>query len=287
MIILRELAPAKVNLYLHVLGRRADGYHMLDSLVCFADIADKLEVIPSGDITLAIEGPFAPKLSLENNSVLKAAVALQKHAGVKTGAALTLHKHLPLTAGIGGGSADAAAALRLLMRFWGIRLGQAYLADIALKLGADVPACLRSAPLYMGGIGELLETGPSFEGLYLVLANPGVELKTPEVFAHFEGPFSGAARHPQAFASAEACVDFLRRNRNDLESPAKELLPDITKVLEALLQTKGCMLARMSGSGATCFGLFADAHAAKQAALALSTKYPAITATAIPSLSSS
>jgi 4-diphosphocytidyl-2-C-methyl-D-erythritol kinase len=275
MIVLRELAPAKVNLYLHVTGRRQDGYHLLDSLTVFADIADKLEVVPSGRLTVAFEGPYATSLLADDNSVLKAAERLRAYAKAGAGAAITLHKYLPVAGGIGGGSADAAATLRLLLRFWNIRVPQQDLEAMALALGADVPACLRSSSLYMEGIGERIEQGPRLAGLHAVLANPGRQLKTQEVFAAYKPPFSTPPRHPASFATPSACAEFLHKARNDLEPPAVALMPEIAVVKDALKGQKDCLLARMSGSGATCFGLFASAASAQDAAGKLRAEHPA------------
>jgi 4-diphosphocytidyl-2-C-methyl-D-erythritol kinase len=269
MIVLRELASAKVNLYLHVTGKRADGYHLLDSLLGFTDFADKLEVVPAPGLTLTLEGPFAQSISDRDNSVLRAAGLLREYAKVRAGAAITLHKHIPVAAGVGGGSADAAAALRLLMRFWNIKVPQEELNAMALALGADVPACLHSSSLYVGGVGERIEPGPPLAGTHMVLVNPGRPLPTPEVFAAYAPPFSTPARHPASFATLSACVEFLRRAGNDLEAPAIRRMPEVAEVLGAIAAQPGCLLARMSGSGATCFGLFAVAAGAADAALAL------------------
>lgn len=272
MIVLRELAPAKVNLYLHVTGRRADGYHLLDSLTGFTEFGDKLEVVPADSLTLTLEGTYASSLSAQDNSVLKAAELLREYGKMSPGAAITLHKRVPVAAGVGGGSADAAAALRLLKRFWSVNIPQGDLEVMALILGADVPACLHCSPLYMQGIGERIEQGPSLTGMHIVLANPGRPLKTPEVFAAYKGPFSTPARHPAAFATPAACAEFLGKARNDLEAPAIKLMPEIAVVRDALSSQKDCLLARMSGSGATCFGLFASATAAQAAASALTAQ---------------
>ena len=180
---MREPAPAKVNLYLHVTGRRADGYHLLDSLAVFGPAADLLAAAPAAALTLALEGPFAAGLAAEpDNLVLRAARALAAEAGLPGGAALRLAKHLPVASGIGGGSADAAAALRLLDRLWGLGLPEARLAAIAARLGADVPVCLASRPRRMQGVGEVLRPAPALPDCGLLLVNPGVALATPAVF---------------------------------------------------------------------------------------------------------
>jgi len=274
MIVLRELAPAKLNLYLHVTGKRPDGYHLLDSLVVFADIADKLEVTPADKIALSIVGPYADRIDAKDNSVLKAADVLRTHFKIKTGAALTLHKNLPVGAGLGGGSADAAAALKLLARFWKVKPAVQELHKLGLPLGADVPVCLHSTASYVSGIGEVVEPSPVVTGLYAVLVNTGEPLLTAAVFAQHGEAFSSAMRHPHSFDSPEACVQFLQKSKNDLQNTAVKLMPGIKEALGALGETKECALARMSGSGGTCFGLFTDQKTAQEAAQKLAEVHP-------------
>lgn len=270
---LSEFAPAKVNLYLHVTGRRPDGYHLLDSLAVFCPVGDRLRATVAEALTLTVEGPFGAALAGErDNLVLRAARALDGEAGAR----VVLEKFLPVASGIGGGSADAAATLRLLCRLWELPVGASQgdlargaLASIALELGADVPVCLASRAARMGGVGEALGPAPAMPAVGMVLVNPGVALATALVFRARSGGFSGLAGLPSAWADAAAMAGDLARLRNDLEPPAIALCPVIGTVLAALAATPGCLLARMSGSGATCFGLFRDAAAAEAAALAL------------------
>lgn len=265
-----EAAPAKLNLYLHVLGRRDDGYHILDSLVAFAAAGDVLHCAPAEDLSLVLTGPFAPALSGEaDNLVLRAARALAAACGVPPRARITLEKRLPVASGIGGGSADAAAALRALCRLWGVTPGAATLARIALSLGADVPVCLESRPLRMGGIGERLQPAPALPDCGVLLVNPGIAVATASVFRGRVGEFSEPAVLPVRWDDAAAMAADLRVLRNDLEAPARALAPVIGTVLDALAAQPGCLLARMSGSGATCFGVFRYAAAAAQAARGL------------------
>ncbi|MBL6081522.1 4-(cytidine 5'-diphospho)-2-C-methyl-D-erythritol kinase [Belnapia sp. T18] len=265
-----ESAPAKVNLHLHVTGRRADGYHLLDSLAVFGPVADEVAAGPAEALSLAIDGPFGAGLAAEaDNLVLRAARALAEAAGASPGAALRLTKRLPIASGIGGGSADAAAALRLLDRLWGLGLGEARLAEIGARLGADVPVCLASRPMRMQGVGELLSPAPALPPCGLLLVNPSLTLATPAVFQAREGGFTPPATLPAAWADAAAMARDLAALRNDLEAPAIRLCPPIAEVLAALRALPGCLLARMSGSGATCFGLFATPAAAEAAAPAL------------------
>jgi 4-diphosphocytidyl-2-C-methyl-D-erythritol kinase len=247
-----------------VLGRRTDGYHLLDSLVVFAATGDVLHAAPAEALTLAVTGPFAAGLAAESdNLVLRAARALAAAAGIVPGAHLTLDKRLPVASGIGGGSADAAAALRLLARLWQVAPASA---ELALSLGADVPVCLHGRPTRMGGVGEALAPAPRLPPCGLVLVNPGVAVATPAVFRARNGPFSAPLALPAGWADAAALAADLANMRNDLEAPAAMLEPAIGVVLAELRALPGVLLARMSGSGATCFALLATAAAAEAAA---------------------
>ncbi len=261
-----EPAPAKVNLFLHVTGRRADGYHEIDSLAVFAGIGDVLRAEGAPDLSLALHGPFGQALASEaDNLVLRAARALARAQGRAPAVRLTLEKRLPVASGIGGGSADAAACLRLLGRLWGVRPDP----GLAQMLGADVPVCLAGRPARMGGIGDRLGPAPDLPPCGLVLVNPGVPVATAEVFRARSGPFSPAAALSPRWDDAVAMAGELALLRNDLEAPAGQLCPPIATVLAALRAVPGCLLARMSGSGATCFGLFADPGEAARAAASL------------------
>lgn len=264
------LARAKINLCLHVTGQRADGYHLLDSLVAFADLGDLITVEPAPTLSLRLTGPMAAGLtSGADNLVLRAALAFQNPQG----AAITLEKHLPLASGIGGGSADAAATLLALSRLWNCPLPGA---AAVLALGADLPACLAGCACRMQGVGEVLtplrQTLPE---CHLVLVNPGLTLSTPAVFNALmrrdNPPLPADLQH---FHSAADLAGFLHLQRNDLEPPAQMLVPEIARVKTALAAQDGCLLARMSGSGATCFGLFATAPLASAAAAALRQHQP-------------
>ncbi len=271
---LTEAAPAKVNLYLHLRGRRADGYHLLDSLAVFPAIADRLTVVPGSGpgsgpgLSLEIGGPFGGGLSAESdNLVLRAARALAEAHGLVPDAALRLEKHLPLAAGIGGGSSDAAAALRLLSRLWGVAIPD----GLALSLGADVPVCLGApGPRCMAGIGEQLSPAPPMPEFWIVLVNPGAAVATGAVFAAVERrdnpPGPPPSSQPPPLTDFAALTGWLAHLRNDLQPAAVSLCPVIAEVLAALgsAELGGAPLARMSGSGATCFALHgreADAEA--------------------------
>ncbi len=262
------LAPAKVNLYLHVVGRRGDGYHLLDSLVAFADIGDRVEASLADLLSLSLGGPEAAALADlgDDNLVLRAArlyIDSARNSGAgKAGATLFLEKRLPTASGIGGGSSDAAAALRVLDYLSGSALSPAALMELAARLGADVPACLAARPVWVGGIGERLDPADDLPAAGIVLANPCVELPTQAVFRGRRGPFSGPGRFAATPRNAAGLAAALASRRNDLTDAALRLVPEIAVVLERLALLPGALLARMSGSGATCFALFADRAAA-------------------------
>ncbi|RED51266.1 4-(cytidine 5'-diphospho)-2-C-methyl-D-erythritol kinase [Aestuariispira insulae] len=270
------VAPAKVNLYLHVTGRRDDGYHLLDSLVVFTEFGDRVTVSPAPDLTLSVGGPFAAAIpNGGDNLVLRAARALQQAAGVTAGAAIHLEKFIPVAAGVGGGSADAAAVLKTLMRLWELTLEQGRLEALALALGADVPVCLESRSAYMGGIGEDLTAAPDIPKLGILLANPGIGLSTPAVFKARTSSFSDNARlTPGELATRTDFINALSTRNNDLSEPAVSLVPEVGDLLVALGRTDHCLLARMSGSGATCFALYEDQAAAEKAAESLGNAWP-------------
>jgi 4-diphosphocytidyl-2-C-methyl-D-erythritol kinase len=270
-----ERAPAKVNLTLQVTGRRADGYHELESLVVFADVGDDLRIEPADGLTLTVDGPFAAGLAGEgDNLVLRAARALAHRAGNAPGTAMTLTKNLPVASGIGGGSADAAAALRGLFRVWNLTLPAAELAALALSLGADVPVCLRGEPVVMSGIGEALQPVPAVPPLWLLLVNPGVAVSTPAVFKALAGAFSMVTEPRLPPPDPAGFIAWVAARGNDLEAPACRLAPAVGAVLAALRQRPDCLLARMSGSGATCFGVFASGAAARAGAAAVAARNP-------------
>jgi 4-diphosphocytidyl-2-C-methyl-D-erythritol kinase len=266
-----EAAPAKINLCLHVTGRRADGYHLLDSLVVFAGVSDRVTAALGHGLDLRITGPEAAGLSGEvDNLVLRAARVM----GVED-AFLTLWKALPVASGIGGGSADAAAALRALSRMTGQPVPDA---GAVLALGADVPVCLSGRPVRMQGVGEVLTPLPPLPPIWVVLVNPRVPVSTPRVFAdlaHRENP-AIPGLPAEGWANTRDLADWLATDtRNDLQAPAEAMVPAIAKVRAALAATEGCLLARMSGSGATTFGLFPTADEAQAAARRVRIASPA------------
>jgi len=262
-----EFAPAKVNLTLRVLGKRADGYHELESLVVFARLADRVTLAPDAPLGLDVDGPTATAAGdVADNLVLRAAKALAARVPDLRLGRFALTKELPVAAGIGGGSADAAAALRLLAQLNGLG-DDARLMEAARATGADVPVCLDPRPRVMRGIGDILSPPLALLALPAVMVNPGVPVPTKDVFARLglaPGDQRGdpSAINPVELQDRNALIAYLGSQSNDLEAPAVALQPVIAEVLAVLARQDGCLLARMSGSGATCFGIFATPEAA-------------------------
>jgi 4-diphosphocytidyl-2-C-methyl-D-erythritol kinase len=273
----RVLAPAKINLFLHVGDKRADNYHALESLVVFAEIGDRIEFAPADDVALKLTGPFAAQTPKgEDNLVLKAARALQAVANQLPGVAITMEKNLPVAAGIGGGSADAAAVLRGLNLFWQLNRPEAELLEIAAALGSDVPACFLSRPCWMEGRGEHVARTPALPSVAAILVNPGVQLSTKDVFGALNARTGAGAMRPppSTIQTLWDVVAYLDDAGNDLEAPACQLRPVIDEVLDALNEEPGCALSQMSGSGATCFGLFDGKQFALGAAERIAQEHP-------------
>jgi len=271
-----EKAPAKVNLTLRVIGRRADGYHEIESLVAFAGVGDALTFTPGSAVALSVGGPTAAAAGeIADNLVLKAARALAERVERLKLGRFTLSKRLPVAAGLGGGSADAAAALRLLARANDLAPDDPRLMQAARATGADVPVCLDPRPRFMRGIGDVLSDPLDLPRLFAVLLNPGVAVATKDVFAALAVPAAEETAPAAICTGASALLAEIARGRNDLEGPAIELEPAIADALAVLRNLPGCRLARMSGSGATCFGLFDSMDAARGAARRLRVGYPA------------
>ncbi|RUW49409.1 4-(cytidine 5'-diphospho)-2-C-methyl-D-erythritol kinase, partial [Mesorhizobium sp. M1A.F.Ca.ET.072.01.1.1] len=270
------LAPAKINLALHVTGRRADGYHLLDSLAVFTRFGDRLEIELAQDDAFSVSGPFAAGVPIDgDNLVLKARDALRREAGAQQTppVAIRLEKNLPVASGVGGGSSDAAAALNGLSRLWKLDIGEAGLARIGLTLGADLPMCLKARPLLARGIGDALSPLTEFPALALVLVNPGVAVSTSEVFKALSKPDNEALPPLPARLDFHGIRNWLDTTRNDLEPAARAIQPAIGDALKALKKA-GAAFARMSGSGATCFGLFETGNVAKRAAIDIRRRHP-------------
>lgn len=275
-----EPAPAKINLALHITGRRDDGYHSIDSLVVFAALGDELRLETADAFSLTLSGPFAAALAssgrAEDNLVLRAAREMTMlHPSIRLGARLLLDKCLPVASGIGGGSADAAATLRLIDHCWRLNSSAEELARLGRNLGADVPMCLLSKPLGASGIGDIFRPVSGMPSLPLLLVNPGVALSTKAVFSRLSAPFDpGLPMLPARFSSPIDLVAWLGKTGNGLQAAAREEAPIIDDVLAALAGQADCMLARMSGSGATCFGIFPTLAAAEGAASRLKVARP-------------
>jgi len=267
-------APAKLNLFLHIVGRRADGYHLLESLFAFTEKGDEITVRPARGLSIDVAGPFAEMLRADcendDNLVLKAARALQSHGEAAKGAHIHLQKNLPIAAGIGGGSADAAATLLALNELWRLGLSIESLAEVGLTLGADVPACLYRAPLRVAGIGELVEKTVLASSYGVLLANPRAAVATPAVFEAFHclgGGYTGSIEKWEISEGSIQLEWIASKTSNDLESAACQLCPVVSDVLQELSKLRNARFVRMSGSGATCFALFdteAEALAAQR-----------------------
>jgi len=268
MTAVKVFAPAKINLTLHVTGQRDDGYHFLDTLVVFADVGDWITLKPASQTTRRLEGPECHDLPVDGSNIVQKAIStFSKERAFD----LTLNKLLPVSSGIGGGSADAAATVRGLQYLQ--NSGTSILLKSVLDLGADVPMCMESRPCHVQGIGEQIKpfTSPN---LHAVLANARVPVSTPSVFRALTSKSNAPMSDVPDSPNSEKLIEWLQDQRNDLKSAAIEIAPAIAKTLSALQKTKSCALSRMSGSGATCFGLFPTEEAAKTAAQTLQANYP-------------
>jgi len=277
----RQFAPAKINLTLHIKGRREDGFHLIESFVAFADVGDEITVKAHEGFDLKVSGPFAaPLRDEENNIALEAAIAFVN--GFRSnlpGVHVDLVKNLPIAAGMGGGSSDAAAVIRALAYLVDINVSRTAAGQLAIGLGADVTVCLDPQACFMSGVGNIVTALPALPEIYAVLVNPNIKMLTGAVFAALAVP--GAIRRDElslkpehAFVDAADLAGFVGSCRNDLEPPAIRMCHEIADVQSALLARDGCLLARMTGSGATCFGLFADKEQAERGAASISQKAP-------------
>jgi len=274
-----ERARAKVNLTLHVLGKRPDGYHELESLVVFAGLCDRVSFTPAPSDSLTLDGPFEQAVDGEN-LVLKAKKAAALWLGRDIHGHFRLTKNIPVAAGLGGGSSDAAATIRLLFETYRGGAAVSSFAERAATVGADVPVCLHHRAAWMRGLGEQVTPVPFVGELPAVLVNPRIKLSTADVFRRLAAPpyqRGGSSHEPLSrddFSSPEAAAVWLEKGRNDLEAPAIALEPAVRTVLDSLRRESGCLLARLSGSGPTCFGLFHSPEAATEAASSLSKAQP-------------
>ena len=271
-----EFAPAKINLALHVIGQNADGYHELETLVVFADVGDRLSIVgndAAGD-AFSVTGHFAAQVPAGGGNLVFAALRAMRQLADMPPLAIALEKNLPVASGMGGGSADAAAAIRALTRLSGLSPDNPAILDSARQLGADVPMCMASRPAIARGRGERLSFIDNMPPLHAVLVNPGTSVSTPDVFRALQRRDNAPLPPMPDLADSAALLSWLAGTRNDLEGPARRIAPKIGDVIGALRGLDGCFLARMTGSGATCFGLFADVDSAASAAERLSSTRP-------------
>lgn len=271
----RMLAPAKINLFLHITGKRDDGYHTLQSLMVFVDVGDELEFAPHDSLFIDIDGPFAGDMpEPQDNLVYKAAQLLANDYHETVRGRITLNKRLPIASGIAGGSSDAATALAGLARLWGLPDERGRLEKLAQKLGADVPACLARKPVWAEGIGEKMTYMSEMPPLHFVLANPMKPTPTPEVFRRFRNKYSPIIQFSGRRKTAPEWIADMKIYRNDLLDAALEVTPEIRQVLDAISSTPGCHVARLTGSGATCFGVYDNDNAAMAAVNKIKQQYP-------------
>lgn len=276
---MKFIAPAKVNLYLHITGRRDDGYHQLDSLFVFTTFGDVITLTPAETISLTIDGPFAQLLAREaphKNLIYRAAILLQKKFSISSGAHIQLTKNIPIGAGLGGGSSDAAAVLNGLRRFWNLPIDDDALSTLGFSLGADIPACLLQQSALISDAGEKVQPITLPCALSVLLVNTQQPLSTAAVFQQYQRenhPFS-TNKNNLLLTDKKNFLATLLKNKNDLESAAIALQPDIQTLLYFLQEKTPCLFARMSGSGATCFALFDDHAAAQHAATLTQLNFP-------------
>ena len=268
-------APAKINLYLHITAKRNDNYHLIESLIVFANYGDKITVTPAEKFGLQINGQFAPYIKPNNdNLVIKAAMLLAKASGIKATGNITLTKNLPIASGIGGGSADAAAALLALRKLWDVPISNEDMSNLAIKLGADVAICLQRTASIVTGIGEKINPVPILPKFWLVLVNPNLLVSTAEVFAAYKDKFSTPQPMNTQPKDLEELISLLSNRGNDLTGASISIAPVIKEVIEVLEATPNTVLSRLSGSGATCFAIFKTKFDAEAAAKKLIHKYP-------------
>lgn len=270
MAIIKDSAPAKINLTLHVTGQRSDGYHLLDSLVVFAGICDEITATIAPDLQIKVGGPFAMGVPTDDtNLILRAAYALRAARGVTLGAHLTLEKNLPHAAGIGSGSSDAAMTLSMLAALWDVEPLSPKAPEV-IALGADVPVCMKApSPIRMEGIGERLTLWPALPDCALVLVNPMVDVPTGAVFAGLKSKKNASMGTLPAAMDFDKFASWLSQQRNDLEAPARSIAPQVDDALKALGRMPQVVHAGMSGSGATCYGLVRTIGDARQVARTL------------------
>lgn len=268
---LHILAPAKVNLFLHITGKRQDGYHLLQSLIGFTEWGDDITISPSTEFKFTQESEHFKLPEADDNLVVRAAKGIASLVEKPLHCHLHLKKNIPIGAGLGGGSSDAAATIRGLLKFWGVHAPREDLQGLLLSLGADVPVCYHNKSCFVGGVGENIRAISGFEAQQAVLVFPNHHVATPDIFKNYKAPFS---KKINPLAKAENFLHYVKTHKNDLTNAATHLCPDIFDVISTLELSKGCDVARMSGSGSACFGLFMDETMAIQAAEAIQKERP-------------
>jgi 4-diphosphocytidyl-2-C-methyl-D-erythritol kinase len=272
------LTPAKINLYLNILGKRSDGYHLLDTLIAFTDICDEINITASDIFSFEVSGEFASLVENdEHNIVIRAYRLMQQACGVNNNIAIKLIKNIPVGAGLGGGSSDAAATLMYLNEMWKAGLSKEKLSEIGLKLGADVPIFINQHAAFVSGIGEKIENTQNLPELYAILVYPNKPISTKDVFTSLAMPAGNTTNSIKApYAANELTMHewliFLKSKDNDLDNAAINILPEIKDIIIALSHLDGCEFARMSGSGSTCFAIFSDKNKAEKALIEINTK---------------
>jgi 4-diphosphocytidyl-2-C-methyl-D-erythritol kinase len=269
------LAPAKINLFLHITGKRPDGYHLLQSVVVFANVGDRLTFSRHDSLFIDVAGPFAGDVCApRDNLIYKAAQALGENYKIAPTGQILLEKNLPVASGMGGGSSDAATTLKGLAQLWGLPEEFDRMQKIAGTLGADVPACLMRRPVWMEGVGEKMMRLPDMPDMHMVLVNPAVATPTPEVFRQFRAKFSPPIQFIGRRKTMGEWIADLKLYRNDLTEAAIAVSPEIKTALQSIAETQGCQIARLSGSGATCFGIYETPTAAHAAVNKLRQQHP-------------
>ncbi len=269
-------APAKLNLSLHITGKRMDGYHLLESLVAFTQFGDELTIEPADELLLSVSGEFASVLpaASPDNLVMKAALALQRLCGTSQGAHITLIKNLPVGSGMGGGSSDAAAVLQGLLRLWNIKPDRKQFEMLCLSLGSDVPMCMAGGAAFVRGVGDDISSVVLAADVHVLLVHPREPLLTADVYRAFSSPFSASVSMPMRINSFAQLISLISPMHNVLEQPAKKLMPQIESIVQNIAAQDGCAFARMSGSGAGCFGLFESRQAAEAAKASITRLQP-------------
>lgn len=267
-------APAKINLFLHIVGKKQDGYHLLQSLITFANFGDKIEITPADKFSFSTTGKTEHLSSNEDNLVVRAARSLAKELNIPLKLSIHLSKETPIGAGLGGGSADAAATIKGLLAYWNKEPSSQVIENILLELGADVPVCYQGGNCFVEKVGEIITPLSSLPKLPAVLVYPNEFCSTADIFENYNQPYSSPINLPDNFSNQNEFYDFLKQQKNDLTDSACQKIPAIKNILSALQEQEGCAIARMSGSGSACFSLFETTEQSKEAAKIIQKEKP-------------